>query len=421
MLAGNANDLIRSEWRLGAHNYKPLDVVLSRGRGVWVWDVGGNRYLDCLSAYSAVNQGHCHPKILAALTEQAGRLAITSRAFRNDQLARFYEKLAALTGAHKILPMNSGAEAVESAIKAVRKWGYELRGVPEDEAEIIVCADNFHGRTISIVGFSTDPDARNGFGPFPAGFRIVPFGDFEALSQVVTPRTVGFLVEPIQGEAGVKIPPAGYFAKVRELCTKRRIMLILDEIQTGLGRTGKLLAEEHEGIEADVTLLGKALSGGFYPVSAVLSSNEVLGVLQPGQHGSTFGGNPLACAVASAALDALVEEGMIANATKMGAYLKAGLEAVRTDAVRDVRGRGLMLAIEFHAEAGSARDYVETLARHGVLTKDAHEHTIRVAPPLILTREEADWAIERFASALRSAPCRRKGRSDRPLSAVQQV
>jgi ornithine--oxo-acid transaminase len=421
MLAGNSISLSESEWRLGAHNYKPLDVVLSRGRGVWVWDVDGNRYLDCLSAYSAVNQGHCHPKILAALVAQAGKLAITSRAFRNDQLALLYEKLAGLTGAHKILPMNSGAEAVESAIKAVRKWGYEVRGVPEDEAEIIVCADNFHGRTIAIVGFSTDPDARNGFGPFPKGFKIVPFGDFEAFRNAVTPNTVAFLVEPIQGEAGVAIPPPGYFTKVRELCTRQRITLILDEIQTGLGRTGRLLAEEHEGIEADVTLLGKALSGGFYPVSAVLSNSEVLGVLKPGQHGSTFGGNPLACAVACAALDVLIEEDMIANAAAMGAYLKAGLEAVRTDAVAEVRGRGLMLAIELHEEAGPARAYVEALARHGVLTKDAHEETIRIAPPLIVTREEADWAIERFGAALRSAACRQQKPDSPPLSVVSQV
>ena len=421
MIARNSINLDESEWRLGAHNYKPLDVVLSRGRGVWVWDVDGNRYLDCLSAYSAVNQGHCHPKILAALVGQAGRLTITSRAFRNDKLALFYEKLAGLTGAHKILPMNSGAEAVESAIKAVRKWGYEVRGVPEDEAEIIVCADNFHGRTIAIVGFSTDPDARNGFGPFPKGFRIVPFGDFEALASAITPNTVAFMVEPIQGEAGVAIPPTGYFAKVRELCTKRRITLILDEIQTGLGRTGKLLAEQHEGIEADVTLLGKALSGGFYPVSAVLSNNEVLGVLQPGQHGSTFGGNPLACAVACASLDVLIEDDMIANAASMGTYLKAGLEAVRTDAVREVRGRGLMLAIEVHKEAGSARGYVEALSRLGVLTKDAHDQTIRIAPPLIITREQADWAIERFAAALKSPPRPMKKTSRRPLNTVSQV
>ncbi len=394
-------DLIDSERRLGAHNYKPLDVVLCRGKGVWVWDVDGNRYLDCLAAYSAVNQGHSHPRILAALTEQAGRLAITSRAFRNDQLALYYEELAALTGAHKILPMNSGAEAVESAIKAVRKWGYEVRGVPQDEAEIIVCANNFHGRTITIVGFSTDPDAHGGFGPFPRGFRIVPFGDFEALAAAITERTVAFLVEPIQGEAGVIIPPAGYFTKVRELCTRKRITLILDEIQTGLGRTGKLLAEEHEGIEADVTILGKALSGGFYPVSAVLSNSEVLGVLKPGQHGSTFGGNPLACAVAREALKVLTEEGMIENAARMGDYIKSGLNAIRTDAVHEVRGRGLMLAIEIEPAAGLARDYVEVLAKHGVLTKDAHDHTIRVAPPLVITRDEADWMIERFAAAFK--------------------
>ena len=412
-------DLIDSERRLGAHNYEPLDVVLCRGKGVWVWDVDGNRYLDCLAAYSAVNQGHSHPRILAALTEQAGRLAITSRAFRNDQLALYYEELAALTGAHKILPMNSGAEAVESAIKAVRKWGYEVRGVPQDEAEIIVCANNFHGRTITIVGFSTDPDAHVGFGPFPRGFRIVPFGDFEALAAAMTERTVAFLVEPIQGEAGVIIPPTGYFTKVRELCTRKRITLILDEIQTGLGRTGKLLAEEHEGIEADVTLLGKALSGGFYPVSAVLSNSEVLGVLKPGQHGSTFGGNPLACAVARAALKALTEEGMIENAARMGDYIKAGLKAIRTAAVREVRGRGLMLAIEIEPAAGLARDYVEVLAKHGVLTKDAHDHNIRVAPPLVITRDEADWMIERFAAALKfvqRTPCRSGSALSHPLT-----
>ena len=277
-----AADLISTESRLGAHNYKPLDVVLERGEGVYVWDIDGNRYLDCLSAYSAVNQGHCHPKILKAMIEQAGKLTLTSRAFRNDQLALFYEELAALTGSHKILPMNSGAEAVETAIKAVRKWGYEVKGVPENAAEIIVCSDNFHGRTMGIVGFSTDPSARDNFGPFAPGFKVVPFGDIDAFTAALTPNTVGFLVEPIQGEAGVIIPPKGYFTKVRELCTQNNVTLILDEIQTGLGRTGALLAEAHEGIEADVTLIGKALSGGFYPVSAVLSNSDVLGVLKPG-------------------------------------------------------------------------------------------------------------------------------------------
>jgi ornithine--oxo-acid transaminase len=395
-------DLIQRESLLGARNYEPLDVVLCRGRGVWLWDVDGNRYLDCLSAYSAVSQGHCHPKILAAMVEQAQKLTLTSRAFRNDQLAYFYEDLATLTGSHKILPMNSGAEAVETAIKAVRKWGYEVRGVPHDKAEIIVCANNFHGRTIAIVGFSTDPTSRTGFGPFPGGFRIVPFGDFEALAAAIGPNTVGFLVEPIQGEAGVIIPPPGYFKKVRELCSERRVTLVLDEIQTGLGRTGKLLAEEHEGIEADVTLLGKALSGGFYPISAVLSNSEVLGVLKPGEHGSTFGGNPLACAVARAALRALIEEGMIENAAVEGAYFKRALEGIRADAVREVRGRGLMLAIELHPEAGGARRACEALARRGVLAKDVHEHTIRIAPPLVIRREEVDWAVERFGAVLRA-------------------
>ena len=395
-----ANDLIAIEAQLGAHNYKPLDVVLVRGEGVWVWDADGKRYLDCLSAYSALNQGHCHPKILAAMQEQAKRLTLTSRAFRNDQLALLYEDLARLTRSHKILPMNSGAEAVESAIKAVRKWGYEVRGVPADCAEIIVCSNNFHGRTLGIVGFSTDPDARGGFGPFAPGFRVVPFGDFAAFAAAVNENTVAFLVEPIQGEAGVIIPPADYFPRVRKLCTERKLTLILDEIQTGLGRTGKLLAEEHEGIEADVTLIGKALSGGFYPVSAVLSNSEVLGVLKPGQHGSTFGGNPLACAVARAALRVLTEEGMIENAARQGARFKSRLEAIRSDAVREVRGRGLMLAVELHPQAGGARRYCEALRERGLLAKDTHENTIRIAPPLVITQDQVDWACATLAQVL---------------------
>ncbi|MHA7065636.1 ornithine--oxo-acid transaminase [Azospirillum argentinense] len=396
----HAADLIGTEHRLGAHNYKPLDVVLARGEGVYVWDTEGNRYLDCLSAYSAVNQGHCHPKILEAMVQQASKLTLTSRAFRNDQLALFYEELAALTGSHKILPMNSGAEAVESAIKTVRKWGYEVRGVPENQAEIIVCSDNFHGRTISIVSFSTDPDARGGFGPFTPGFRTVPFGDAAALEAALTPNTVAVLLEPIQGEAGVVIPPAGYLRRVRDLCTERNVVMILDEIQTGLGRTGKLLAEEHEGVEADVTLIGKALSGGFYPVSAVLSNSEVLGVLKPGQHGSTFGGNPLACAVARAAMRVLVEEGMIDNAATQGAYFLEQLGAIRSNVIREARGRGLMLAVELHPEAGGARRYCEALRARGVLAKDTHDHTIRIAPPLVITREQVDWALEQFDAVL---------------------
>jgi ornithine--oxo-acid transaminase len=396
-----AADFIATEARFGAHNYQPLGVVLSRGEGVWVWDTDGNRYLDCLSAYSAVNQGHCHPKIMAAMVEQAAKLTLTSRAFHNDQLAPFYQQLAELTGSHKVLPMNSGAEAVESAIKSVRKWGYEIKGVPDGRAEIIVCADNFHGRTLGIIGFSTDTAARDHFGPFAPGFRIIPFGDARALEDAITPDTVAFLVEPIQGEAGVAIPPPGYFQKVREICTNSGIMLILDEIQTGLGRTGKLLAEQHEGIEADVTLLGKALSGGFYPISAVLSNNEVLGTLKPGQHGSTFGGNPLACAIARVALRVLVEEGMIENAAAQGARFLDGLRNIRANSIREVRGRGLMLAIELQPEAGEARRYCEALQRKGILAKDTHGHTIRIAPPLVITSEQIDWAVEQISSTLR--------------------
>ncbi len=393
-------ELIATEHRLGAHNYKPLDVVLTRGQGVHVWDSDGNRYLDCLSAYSAVNQGHCHPRILAAMTEQASKLTLTSRAFRNDQLALFYEELAALTGSHKILPMNSGAEAVETAIKAVRKWGYEVKGVEKNKAEIIVCSENFHGRTLSIISFSTDPDAREGFGPYTPGFTIVPFGDAAAFEAAINANTVGALIEPIQGEAGVIIPPAGYFRRVRELCTQHNVTLILDEIQTGLGRTGKLLAEEHEGIEADVTLIGKALSGGFYPVSAVLSNSEVLGVLQPGQHGSTFGGNPLACAIAREALKVLVEEGMIENAEKMGTYFMEGLQSIRSNMIRQVRGRGLMMAVELLPEAGGAREYCYAMKDRGILAKDTHVNTIRLAPPLVITRDQVDWAIENIDAVL---------------------
>ncbi|MDP3384743.1 MAG: ornithine--oxo-acid transaminase [Phenylobacterium sp.] len=394
-------DYIAAEARLGARNYKPLDVVLSRGEGVYVWDVEGKRYLDGLSAYSAVNQGHCHPKILAAMTEQAGKLTLTSRAFRNDQLALFYEEICALTGSHRALPMNSGAEAVESALKVARKWGYEVKGVPAGQAEIIVCSENFHGRTLAIVGFSTDEQARGGFGPFAPGFKVVPFGDSAALEAAITPNTVALLVEPIQGEAGVIIPPAGYLKTARELCTRHDVILILDEIQTGLGRTGRLLAEEHEGIEADLTLVGKALSGGFYPVSAVLSNDAVLGVLKPGEHGSTFGGNPLACAVARAALRVLVEEDMIGNAARVGDRLQASLASIRHDTIKQVRGRGLMLAVELHAEAGGARRVCENLQRRGLLCKETHEHTIRIAPPLVLTPAQADWIAEQFEAALR--------------------
>ncbi len=393
-------DYIELENKLGAHNYKPLDVVVSRGEGVWVWDVDGNKYLDCLSAYSAVNQGHCHPKIRQAMIEQLDKLTLTSRAFRNDQLAPFYEEICELTNTHKVLPMNSGAEAVESAVKTVRKWGYEVKGIPEDKAEIVVCADNFHGRTITIVGFSTDPTSRTGFGPFTPGFTIIPFGDADALENAITPNTVGFLVEPIQGEAGVIIPPMGYLKRCKEICEKAGIPLILDEIQTGLGRTGKLLAEEHEGIEADLTLVGKALSGGYYPVSAVLSNTEVMDVLKPGEHGSTFGGNPLACAVARMSLKVLVEEGLIENAANMGNYFMDELKKLKNPMIKEVRGRGLMIGLEFLPEAGGARQYCEQLKQGGLLCKETHDNIIRFAPPLIITKDTIDWAMEKIQSVI---------------------
>jgi ornithine--oxo-acid transaminase len=399
---------IELETRYGAYNYKPLDVVLQRGEGVWVWDVEGKRYMDCLSSYSAVNQGHCHPKILEALVRQAGKLTLTSRAFRNDQLGPFYEELCRLTNSHKVLPMNSGAEAVETVIKAVRKWGYKVKGVPDDRAEIILCENNFHGRTITIVGFSTDPQTRAGFGPFTPGFKIVPYGDAKAVEDAVTPNTVAFLAEPIQGEAGVIIPPGGYLRDVREICSRHGIAMVLDEIQTGLGRTGRMLAEEHEGVEADVTLIGKALSGGFYPVSAVLSNTEILGVIQPGEHGSTFGGNPLACAVARAALKVLVEEGMIENARNLGDYFMGLLSQIRNPLIKEIRGKGLLIGIELIPEAGGARRFCESLKEGGLLCKETHEHTIRFAPPLVIQKNEIDWAMERIDTVFRNreSPCR---------------
>jgi ornithine--oxo-acid transaminase len=401
MIRDRAAELIALENLYGATNYKPLDVVLTRGEGVWVWDVEGRRYLDCLAAYSAVNQGHCHPKILAAMVEQAGRLTLTSRAFRNDQLPLFLEELCTLTKSHKALPMNSGAEAVETALKVARKWGYEIKGVPRDKAEIIVCRRNFHGRTLAVVGFSSDPTTYRGFGPFAPGFVPVPFGDAEALEAAINENTVAFLVEPIQGEAGVIVPPPGYMKKARELCTRHNVVLICDEVQTGLGRTGKLLAEEHEGIEADLTLVGKALSGGFYPVSAVLSNDEVMSAIKPGEHGSTFGGNPLACAVARAALKVLVEEDMIGGSERVGARLKANLSSIRSDKIREVRGRGLMLAMELHEDLGGARPFCEALQHRGILCKDTHDHTIRISPPLVLTADQADWIAEQFEAVLR--------------------
>jgi ornithine--oxo-acid transaminase len=397
----NSAGYIALEDEYGAKNYHPLDVVLTRGQGIWVWDVEGRRYLDCLSAYSAVNQGHCHPRIVQAMIEQAQRLSIVSRAFRNDQLGVFYKEICELTKSHMVLPMNSGAEAVESVIKAARKWGYTVKGIPHGMAEIIVCQNNFHGRTITIISFSTEKQYRDGYEPFTPGFKVIPFGDADALESAITSNTVAFLVEPIQGEGGVIVPPDGYLRKVREICDKYNIVLVTDEIQTGLGRTGRLFAEEHEGIEADVTLIGKALSGGLYPISAVLSNKEVLGVFHPGDHGSTYGGNPLACAVARAALKVLIEEKMIENAATVGPYFMEQLRGIKSQYVKEVRGKGLLIGVELHKEAGGARHFCAKLKDKGILCQETHEHVIRFAPPLVIRKEDIDWALERIESVLR--------------------
>jgi ornithine--oxo-acid transaminase len=389
--------LIALEDQHGAHNYKPLDVVVERASGVWVYDVEGRRYLDFLAAYSAVNQGHCHPRILAAMQEQAQRVTLTSRAFRNDQLPLFYKELTELTGYEMALPMNSGTEAVESALKIARKWGYQIKGIPEGKAEIIVCANNFHGRTISIISFSTEEQYREGFGPYLSGFKVIPFGDAEALRDAITPNTAAFLVEPIQGEAGVLIPPDGFLRDAAAICKQNRVLFMADEIQSGLGRTGKLFACEHEGVTPDVLIIGKALAGGFYPVSAVLSSPEVLGVIHPGDHGSTFGGNPMACAVARASLRVIVEERLSERSAELGAVLMNRMHQIRSTHIREIRGRGLWVAIELN---GPARPICEALMREGLLCKETHDNVIRLAPPLVIEREELLWACDRIQSVL---------------------
>jgi ornithine--oxo-acid transaminase len=392
-----ATDLIALEDRFGAHNYHPLDVVVERAEGVWVWDIEGRKYLDCLAAYSAVNQGHCHPRILHALTEQAHRVTLTSRAFRNDQLPLLLEQVHALTGMDMALLMNSGAEAVETALKAARKWGEKVKGIPAGQGEIIACADNFHGRTISIVSFSTDEQYRDGFGPFTPGFRIVPFGDARALAAAITPHTAAFLVEPVQGEAGIIIPPDGYLAECERICRANNVLFITDEIQSGLGRSGKLFAHQYEGVRPDGIIMGKALSGGFYPVSAFAATKDLLGVFKPGDHGSTFGGNPLACAVARAALDVLVEEKLPERAHALGAYFIDRLRAIPSAVIKEVRGRGLWIGIELSVHA---RPYCEALMKEGMLCKETHDHVIRIAPPLVITYEQIDWAVERLAKVL---------------------
>ena len=395
-----AEALIALEERFGSHNYHPLDVVCERGEGVYLWDVEGQRYMDFLAAYSAVNQGHNHPRITEALVAQARRLALTSRAFRNDRLPVMLEKLCTLTGFAKALPMNSGAEAVETAIKASRKWGYDVKGIPYPEAEIVVAEGNFHGRTTTIVGFSTDPESSSRFGPFTPGFRPVRYGDAEAVRAAITPRTAAVLVEPIQGEGGVVIPPKGYLAALRRICDENRVLLVLDEIQSGLGRTGKLFAFEHEGIRPDGVTIGKALSGGFYPVSAFLARAEVMDVFTPGIHGSTYGGNPLACAVAIAALDVLVDERLVERAAELGVHLAARLAAIRSPLVRETRCRGLWAGVELVPEAGGARKYCHALKDRGLLCKDTHVNTIRLAPPLVITKDELDWAVDQIEAVL---------------------
>ncbi len=394
-------DYIDIEDLYGAHNYKPLSVVLSEGKGAWVWDVEGKKYLDCLSAYSAVNQGHCHPHIVQAMVDQAQKIALTSRAFRNDKLGSLYKKLVDLTGYQCVLPMNSGAEAVESALKIARKWAYVVKGVPKYEAEIIVAAGNFHGRTITIVSFSTENFYREAFGPFTPGFKVVTYGDLEEMKAAITPNTAAVMLEPIQGENGVVLPPDGYLKAVADLCKENNVLFIADEIQTGLCRTGKWFAAQHEGVRPDITVIGKALSGGMYPVSAVLSDREILGLFKPGEHGSTFGGSPLAAAVAVAALEVLDEEHLAERATELGAYFMGKLREIDAPMVKEVRGRGMLIGVELLPEAGGARRYCEMLQEAGILAKETHDHVIRFAPPLVIEKETLDWAIEIIADVLK--------------------
>lgn len=393
-------EYIQIEELYGAHNYHPLDVVLAKGERVWVYDVEGNKYLDFLSAYSAVNQGHCHPRIINALKSQADKITLTSRAFRNDQLPLLAKEICELTGYEMMLPMNSGAEAVETAIKAARKWGYKIKGIDENKAEIIVCSNNFHGRTTTIVSFSTEAQYRDGFGPFTPGFVIIPYNDCEALQNAINKNTVAFLVEPIQGEAGILIPDEGYIKKTFEICKNANILFLADEIQTGLGRTGKLFAYEYEGIKPDILIVGKALSGGAYPVSAVLSSKEILGVFKPGDHGSTFGGNPLAAAIAREALKVIVDEKLPERSFELGKYFIEKLKTIQSKHIKEIRGKGLFIGIELTQEAGGARRFCEKLKEEGLLCKETHENVIRLAPPLVIEKEELDWAFEKIRKVL---------------------
>ena len=396
----NTIDYIKIEEQYGAHNYHPLDVVIERAQGVWLEDVEGNRYLDFLSAYSAVNQGHVHPKILASFIEQAHKVTLTSRAFRNDQLPLLYKELSECTGYEMALPMNSGAEAVETALKLARKWAYTRKGIARHQAEIITAEGNFHGRTISVISFSTEPAYRQDFGPYTPGFVSVPYGDAEVLEAVITPNTAAFLVEPIQGEAGVVIPPDGYLKKIASICKKHNVLLIADEIQTGLCRTGKMFACDYEGVRPDVMVIGKALSGGFYPVSAVLADSQVLGIFQPGEHGSTFGGNPLGAAVARAALKVLIEENLAERALDIGKYFMEQLAGISSRHIKEIRGRGLLIGVELNENSGGARRFCEALKQKGILAKETHGYVIRFAPPLVIDKDTIDWALPRIREVL---------------------
>ncbi len=396
----NTKDFIALEEQYGAHNYHPLDVVITRGEGVWVYDVDGKKYLDCLSAYSALNQGHVHPKILNALLEQAKKVTLTSRAFRNDQLPLLYKELSDMTGYEMSLPMNSGAEAVETAIKLARKWAYRVKGVPRHQAEIITAQGNFHGRTTTIVSFSTEPSYRDDFGPFTPGFVTVPYGDASAIEKAIGKNTAAVLLEPIQGEGGVIIPPAGYLKKVAEICKKNNVLFMADEIQTGLGRTGKLFACEHEGVRPDIVIIGKALAGGFYPVSAILADKPILGLFTPGEHGSTFGGNPLAAATARAALAVIRDEKLAERAEKMGTYFMEQLTEIPSPHVKEVRGKGLLIGVELKPSAGGARRFCEAMQKKGILAKETHENVIRFAPPLVIDKETIDWALPSIREVL---------------------
>ncbi len=397
----SAKEFIELESKYGAHNYHPLDVVINEAKGVWVYDVEGNKYLDCLAAYSAVNQGHCHPRIVNALKQQADKVTLTSRAFRNDQLPLLYKELCELTGYEMMLPMNSGAEAVETALKAARKWGYKVKGIENNSAEIIACSNNFAGRTISIISFSTEQQYKEGFGPLTPGFKIIPYGDADALEKAITKNTAAFIVEPIQGEGGVIVPPEGFLKKAYELCKKNNVLFIADEIQSGLGRSGKLFAYEYEDIKPDAVIIGKALSGGCYPVSAVLSNKEILGVFNPGDHGSTFGGNPLAAAIARESIKVLVEENLVEKSFELGNYFREKLKNINSSHVKEVRGKGLFIGVELKQEAKGARRFCEALMKEGILCKETHENVIRFAPPLVIKKEEIDWAIERIDKVLK--------------------